>query len=231
MEATFQSYLTEAVYAMEREKRLSQSKLQAQPPDLLEASKPNQPQRKSTSNIHHGFISYIDADSEGETDEGKHNEENTSEAESSSAGAVTPVVKMREKGGGRKRGPRPSGLNMNDPAPSPVAFKRNMKFFMSVTNKKRRSPPVFYLQRSQSTKEMGAKMTNHRAEISTAEAAAQQKSIFRTFALKRTRTWGSLVAHLNRSFRGASPSKQAFSNAWRRSQSCRNIERLFNSRR
>ena len=228
MEATFQSYLTEAVYAMEREKRRSQ-RLQAQPQDLQEeGSKPNQPQNKSTSNLHHGFISYIDADSEGEADESKHNEEHTSEAESSSSAAVTPVVKMRE-GGGRKRGPRPSGLNMNDPSPSPVAFKRNMKFFMSV-NKKRRSPPVFYLQRSQSTKEMGAKMSNHRAEP-TAESAAHQKSIFRTFALKRTRTWGSLVAHLNRSFRGASPSKQAFSNAWRRSQSCRNIERLFNSRR
>ena len=213
MEATFQSYLTEAVYAMEREKR-------SQRPISEEAAGENQ--RKSTSNINHSLISYIDADSEDE----KHNE---AETHAGSEALTPPVVKMRE-GGGRKRGvPRPSGLNMKDQQPpSPAVFKRNMKFFMSV-NKKRRSPPVFYLQRSQSTKEMGStKMASNRG---LPEAVPTQKSIFRTFALKRTRTWGSLVAHLNRSFRGASPSKQAFSNAWRRSQSCRNLERLFNSRR
>ena len=207
MEATFQSYLTEAVYAMEREKR-SQRPISEEPVEL----------NKSTSNINH--LSYIDADSEDAeaTEDEKHNEVQP---------PLPPVVKMRE-GGGRKRGPRPSGLNMKEESPSPpVAFKRNMKFFMSV-NKKRRSPPVFYLQRSQSTKEMGAASKTASTDSS---AAPTQKSIFKTFALKRTRTWGSLVAHLNRSFRGASPSKQAFSNAWRRSQSCRNLERLFNSRR
>ena len=217
MEATFQSYLTEAVYAMEREKR-SQRPISETKEAEVAAS-----ESKSTSNINHSLnISYIDADSEDE----KHNEAETHAG--SEAVQQPPVVKMRE-GGGRKRGvPRPSGLNMKADPPSPAVFKRNMKFFMSV-NKKRRSPPVFYLQRSQSTKEMGStKMASNRG---LPEAVPTQKSIFRTFALKRTRTWGSLVAHLNRSFRGASPSKQAFSNAWRRSQSCRNLERLFNSRR
>lgn len=41
--------------------------------------------------------------------------------------------------------------------------------------------------------------------------------------------WGSLVAQLNRSFRGPTQESSKFSTIWRRSQSCRNI--LFASRR
>ena len=115
-----------------------------------------------------------------------------------------------------------SGITASRASNSPPLFPRNTKFCLSV---KRRSTSTtaastFYLQRSQSTKEVGSNF-----------------SIFKNFGLKRTPTWSSVVAHLNRSFRAASTTSNEASDGskpakvWRRSQSCRNIERLFNNRR
>ena len=181
MEATFQSYLTEAVY---------------------EAAS------RGCSTDH---ISYIDDSDEGERPPQQ----------------PPPLpVKMRVKSATR-RGPRPSGiLEPQQPpplmtssklSPSPPLFIRNTKFCLSV---KRRSS-TFYLQRSQSTKEVGSNF-----------------SLFKNFpGLKRTPTWSSVVAHLNRSFRAASTTSNETeagtkpAKVWRRSQSCRNIERLFSNRR
>ena len=95
---------------------------------------------------------------------------------------------------------------------------------------------------------------NHSANIENSQKSTSSASIFRNFALKRTRTWGSIVAQLNlRSFKAGQPptsaevaearvransqnhhlncGKSTFYTNWRRSQSCRNIERLFSSRR
>ena len=163
---------------------------------------------------------------------------------------------------------------------SPGLFQRNMKFFLSFNKKQRRrssansnfSAP--YLRRSQSTKEVRSvshrcsscnmKSTiaeeessgaedNHSVIIENSQKSTSSASIFRNFALKRTRTWGSIVAQLNlRSFKAGQPptsaevaearvrasqnhhlncGKSTFYTNWRRSQSCRNIERLFSSRR
>ena len=183
MEATFQSYLTEAVY---------------------EAAS------RGCSTV--DPISYID-----DSDDGDRPPQQP-----------PPLpVKMRVKSATR-RGPRPSGILEPQPqqpptlmtsksSPSPPLFIRNSKFCLSV---KRRSS-TFYLQRSQSTKEVGSNF-----------------SLFKNFpGLKRTPTWSSVVAHLNRSFRAASTTSNETeagskpAKVWRRSQSCRNIERLFSNRR
>ena len=186
MEATFQSYLTEAVY------------------------------EAASRGCSTDPISYIDDSDDGER----------------GGPPLQPPplpVKMRVKSATR-RGPRPSGiLEPQQPppplmtssaklSPSPPLFIRNTKFSLSV---KRRSS-TFYLQRSQSTKEVGSNF-----------------SLFKNFpGLKRTPTWSSVVAHLNRSFRAASTTSNETeaggtkpAKVWRRSQSCRNIERLFSNRR
>ena len=182
MEATFQSYLTEAVY------------------------------EAASRGCSTDPISYIDDSDDGERGPPQQ---------------PPPLpVKMRVKSATR-RGPRPSGiLEPQQPpplmtssklSPSPPLFIRNTKFSLSV---KRRSS-TFYLQRSQSTKEVGSNF-----------------SLFKNFpGLKRTPTWSSVVAHLNRSFRAASTTSNETeagtkpAKVWRRSQSCRNIERLFSNRR
>ena len=185
MEATFQSYLTEAVY------------------------------EAASRGCSTDPISYIDDSDDGEQRLPQQ---------------PPPLpVKMRVKSATR-RGPRPSGiLEPQQPqqplmtssaklSPSPPLFIRNTKFSLSV---KRRSS-TFYLQRSQSTKEVGSNF-----------------SLFKNFpGLKRTPTWSSVVAHLNRSFRAASTTSNETeaggtkpAKVWRRSQSCRNIERLFSNRR
>ena len=150
-------------------------------------------------------------------------------------------------------------MNPEDENENLKNFQRNTKFFMSFNRRKRHSPPIFYLQRSQSTKEVRSRRySNSSLKIAENENNGENRptnraSIFRQFALKRTRTWGSLVAHLNRSFRGGHFQNEAVTSAasnrglnsnggsgkiastfytqWRRSQSCRNIERLFSSRR
>ena len=182
MEATFQSYLTEAVY------------------------------EAASRGCSTDPISYIDDSDDGER-----------------GPPLQPPplpVKMRVKSATR-RGPRPSGIlepqqppplmTSSKSSPSPPLFIRNTKFCLSV---KRRSS-TFYLQRSQSTKEVGSNF-----------------SLFKNFpGLKRTPTWSSVVAHLNRSFRAASTTSNETeagtkpAKVWRRSQSCRNIERLFSNRR
>jgi len=154
MEATFHSYLTEAVYTMEREKcQRPESAVasgdQDQPPAALSAMR--KLSAETSTGINHGLLSYIDADSA--------------------------PVKMRER---PRRGlPRPSGYDIvnnsflkenrtsADESPkvspasvasnSPGLFQRNMKFFLSFNKKQRRrssgansnfSAP--YLRRSQS---------------------------------------------------------------------------------
>ena len=225
MEATFQSYLTEAVY------------------EAVASTRGGSHQRDQ--------ISFID-DSDGEQQQNQLLQQQL----------PPPLpVKMRVKNaaagaaGGRHRGPRPSGILEQQQDPSPItSFRtsssqppasssnpsaipfwpppRHSKFGLSV--KRRLSPNSssnFYLQRSQSTKEVGSNF-----------------SLFKNFGLKRTPTWSSVVAHLNRSFRAASTTSNvetAGSTAesriveggskpdkvWKRSQSCRNIERLFYNRR
>ena len=234
MEATFQSYLTEAVY------------------EAVATTRGN-----SAAGHQRDPISFID-DSDGE-----HQQQNQLLQHQQSQQPPPPPlpVKMRVKNaaaaaaGGRNRGPRPSGIleqqDTNPPITSrtssvvkqPLASNpssssspfwpppRHSKFGLSV--KRRISPSSnFYLQRSQSTKEVGSNF-----------------SLFKNFGLKRTPTWSSVVAHLNRSFRAASTTSNETATAsagaesriveggskpdkvWKRSQSCRNIERLFYNRR
>ena len=232
MEATFQSYLTEAVY------------------EAVASTRGGSHQRDQ--------ISFID-DSDGEQQQLQQNQLLLHQQQQQPPPPLP--VKMRVKNaaagaaGGRHRGPRPSGIleqQQQDPSPitsfrtssssqppasssnpSAIPFwppPRHSKFGLSV--KRRLSPNSssnFYLQRSQSTKEVGSNF-----------------SLFKNFGLKRTPTWSSVVAHLNRSFRAASATSNETSTAdsrrnveggskpdkvWKRSQSCRNIERLFYNRR
>ena len=269
MEATFQSYLTEAVYeAVQATTRGGNS---------AGADAGSHQQRDHP-------ISFID-DSDGEQQQQQQHQLlghalDNSLGHSLNQQPPPPLpVKMRVKnaataasaaGGRGHRGPRPSGileqLQQEDPsspmitasrtsvkqppasnnpsAPSSTPFwpphSRHSKFGLSV--KRRLSPSSsnfggkssesnFYLQRSQSTKEVGSNF-----------------SLFKNFGLKRSElTWSSVVAHLNRSFRAASTTSNETSTAsrirveggskppadkvWKRSQSCRNIERLFYNRR
>lgn len=230
MEATFQSYLTEAVY------------------EAVASTRGGSHQRDQ--------ISFID-DSDGEQQQLQQNQLLLHQQQQPPPPPLP--VKMRVKNaaagaaGGRHRGPRPSGILEQQQDPSPItSFRtsssqppasasnpsaipfwphpRHSKFGLSV--KRRLSPNSssnFYLQRSQSTKEVGSNF-----------------SLFKNFGLKRTPTWSSVVAHLNRSFRAASATSNETSTAdsrrnveggskpdkvWKRSQSCRNIERLFYNRR
>ena len=228
MEATFQSYLTEAVFAIEAEKL-----------------------KKARTASKEADISYIDADFESDEvfceNSAKKCENSAKKCQNS------PKVKLRENNRGRRRGqPRPSGLNLDNEEISENQFKRNSNFFTSFnTRKKRYSPPIFYLQRSQSTKEVGSRRFSTSSisqkideEIGENHDFVKKPSnIFRQFALKRTRTWGSLVASLNRSFRNNENNannsnfvrnvnnRSTFYTNWRRSQSLRNIEKIFSSRR
>jgi hypothetical protein len=263
MEATFQSYLTEAVYAMERERR--QRLLEAEAEAEVEVADDDE---DSIANSNQTFISYIDADSS--------NGDEITEEDEPVVNKPVVQVKMRDRSANnsnnRRKQCRPSAFNVlvDPPAlqeptnPATIAsggsplFRRNTKFFMSV-NKKRRSPPTFYLQRSQSTKEVGYPHYRRGRAGSVDQAGCEAeaddvsndidggvtntKSIFRSFGLKGAPTWTSVVAHLNRSFRGplnsASTSscdhhhnlRPPMASVWRRSQSCRNIEKLFGSRR
>ena len=236
MEATFQSYLTEAVY------------------EAVATTRGNSGGGGTAGHHQRDPISFID-DSDGE----QQHQLLLHHQQSQQPPPPLPV-KMRVKNaaaatagaGGRHRGPRPSGiLEQQDPSPitsrtsssvkqppasnpstSPPFWPppRHSKFGLSV--KRRLSPSSnFYLQRSQSTKEVGSNF-----------------SLFKNFGLKRTPTWSSVVAHLNRSFRAASTTSNVETagaaaesriveggskpdKVWKRSQSCRNIERLFYNRR
>lgn len=179
-------------------------------------------------------LSYIDADSEDEVSE---------------PAAVLPnknEVKLRESRS--RRLPRPSGILNHETEETEssesddLSQRRTVKSFISFNKKKRRSPPKFYLQRSQSTKEVISENYSSNSSCNQPILEEQQEEHFlkanlRHSVLKRALTWGSLVAQLNRSFsfkteQAAAASKQpqnvSKSNFfWRRSQSCRNIERLF----
>ena len=146
MEATFQSYLAEAVYSMEREKRQRLESESSDQQDLHPALR----KLSTTSSLNHGLISYIDADSDHEVDEGPQGAA-ASSFPKESADLVSAPVKMRQGGSNRRRRglPRPSGFNISTEKPPPNAvlqasnaaaglFQRNMKFFLSFNKKQRR---------------------------------------------------------------------------------------------
>ena len=96
MEATFQSYLAEAVYTMEREKRQRPESESDQ--DLHPAIR----KLSTTSSLNHGLISYIDADSDHDVDEGPQGSASAASGfPKESADLVSAPVKMRQGGSNR----------------------------------------------------------------------------------------------------------------------------------
>ncbi len=149
------------------------------------------------------------------------------------------TVKLRERSRNHRRNhrrpSRPSGIVENTTEFNFFRGKRGNKLFMStkLLSGVKYQNPAGFLRRSQSTKEV----RNNLKESVTAGSgftAGLNRSIF------SKNRWNSVVAQLNRSFRGAlnnADNQPDFVNSyspakiWRRSQSCRNIEKFFASRR